>query len=228
MALFDSHFYHDMTKRYTLAFGSLFSDMSVVRYKEDGTEDHRIVVPLSYSPKEKFIQRLSQDAEHKRKPAITVPRMAFELSSMNYDAQRKLQKLRKYQYRAGDKTNPEPQPGSVYTPVPYDLIWNLYIVTKTQDEMLQIVEQILPAFTPDVNISLKGIASPESIFDVPVSLLDIEPTDTFEGLIEERRQIMWSMSFMMKAIYFGPIINKSIILETDTPLYGWEKLFSDE
>lgn len=94
--------------------------------------------------------------------------------------------------------------------------------------MLQIIEQILPAFTPDVTLSLKGIANPETIFDVPISLLDVEPTDTFEGMFEERRQIMWSLSFLMKAVYFGPITTKSIILQTDTPIYGWEKLFSDE
>lgn len=228
MALFENHFYHEMTKRYTVAMGSLFSDINVVRYKEDGSEDHRLVVPLSYSPKEKFVQRLTQDADHSRKPAITLPRMAFELASLNYDGQRKLQKLRKYRYGGGDKTNPAPQAGSVYTPVPYELVWNLYIVTKTQDEMLQIIEQILPAFTPDVTLSLKGIANPETIFDVPISLLDVEPTDTFEGMFEERRQIMWSLSFLMKAVYFGPITTKSIILQTDTPIYGWEKLFPDD
>lgn len=228
MAIFNTYFYHGMTKRYTIAFGTLFNGINVVRTKEDGTEANRIVVPLSYAPKEKFIQRIVQDSNHTRKPAITLPRMAFELISMNYDPQRKLQKIRRYHYKPTDNTNPEPQDGSVYTPVPYDLMFNLYIVTKTQDEMLQIVEQILPAFTPDITLSLKGISDPATVYDVPITLLDVQPSDSFEGGFEERRQIMWSLSFLMKGIYFGPISSKSIILDTDTPLLEWSKLFSDD
>lgn len=223
MAMFSSYFYHDMTKRYTVAFGSLFSDIEVVRLKENGDEDHRIVVPLTYSPKEKFIQRLTQDKDHAQKPAITLPRMAFEMVALNYDGQRKLQKMRKYHY-----PNEIADAGHTFTPVPYDLTFNLYIVSKTQDEMLQMVEQILPAFQPDINIAIKGIANPETSFDVPITLLDVLPSDSFDGAFDERRQILWTMSFLVKAIYFGPITTKKIILETDTPTLGWDALFDEQ
>ena len=220
MAIFNSHFYHSMTKRYTVAMGTLFSDMSVVRYNEDGSENHRITVPITYSNKEKFVQRLISDSDHSRKEAITVPRMAFELVSMNYDGQRKLQKLNKYQFdrSAGNASN-------VYTPVPYDLVYNLYIVTKTQEEMLQIVEQIVPAFTPDFTVSIKSVEEPELRFDLPITLLDVLPSDSSEGMFEDRRQIMWTMSFLAKAVYFGPVAKREIILHPQSDLYGWEKLY---
>lgn len=222
MALFNNHFYHGMLKRYTIAVGSLFSDMQVVRYNEDGSENQRVTVPLTYSNKEKFVQRLTQDPDQTRKEAITLPRIAFEMVSLNYDGQRKLQKLQKYHYprEAGDS-------GSVYTPVPYDLVFNVYMVTKTQDEMLQLIEQIMPAFTPDFTISMVGIADPNSSFDVPINLLDISPSDSFEGSFEDRRQIMWSMSILVKAVFFGPITKRKIILYPEGNTYGWEKLFEE-
>ena len=225
MAIFSSYFYHELTKRYTIAFGSLFTGLTVMRNKEDGTEEHRITVPLSYAPKEKFIRRLTEDANHSKQTAITLPRIAFEMTSLNYDPQRKLQKLRKYHYKEAPGVTRTH--GSVYTPVPYDLVFNLYIVTKTQDEMLQLVEQILPAFTPDLTLSIKGIQDPGTIYDVPLTLLDCAPDDSYSGSMEERRQIMWSLSFLMKAIYFGPISENSIILDTGTPLLDWKMLFAD-
>jgi hypothetical protein len=212
-----------MIKRYTVAFGGLFSNLEVLRYDQNGAEVQRVVVPLTYANKEKFIQRITQDENHERQDAITLPRIAFEMTSLNYDGQRKLQKLNKYHY-----PREEGDVGSVYTPVPYDIMFNVYVVTKTQDEMLQIIEQILPAFTPDYVISMAAIGSPETTFDVPLTCLDVAPSDSFEGQLEDRRQIMWSMSFLMKAVLFGPISQRKIILYPEGNLYGWEALFQDE
>jgi len=224
MAIFNTHFYHELTKRYTIAFGSLFNDMQVVHYSENGDEASRVTVPLAYSNKEKFVQRLQDDPDHRQKPAIQLPRMAFELQSLNYDGGRKLQKLNKHFYSRDNGSSAS----SLYTPVPYDMIYSLYIVTKTQDDMLQIVEQILPGFAPDVNINVRGIGDPQTSYDVPISLLDVQPSDSYEGTFEDRRQIMWSMNFLMKAVYFGPVNRRSIILETDTPLLDYDSYFAED
>jgi len=222
MSLFNGHFYHGMTKRFTIAIGTLFSDMQVVRYNEDGSENQRVTVPITYSNKEKFVQRLMTDQDHSRKEAITLPRMAFEMVSLNYDGMRKLQKLQKYHFPKSEGEN-----GSVYTPVPYDIVYNLYVVTKTQDEMLQIVEQIAPAFTPDFTISIVGLTETDSTFDFPVTMLDISPSDSFEGSFEERRQIMWTMSFLVKGVFFGPISKRKIILYPEGTTNEWQKLFEE-
>ena len=219
MSLFQSHFYHGMVRRFTVAIGTLFSDMQVVRYNEDGTEHQRVTIPITYSNKEKFVQRLLMDPDHTKQEAITLPRFAFELTSLNYDGQRKLPKLQKYHFPKSAGEN-----GSVYTPVPYDLVYTLYAVTKTQDEMLQIIEQIMPAFTPDFTISLVGLTEPESTFDFPVTMLDIVPSDSADGAFESRRQIMWSMTFLVKGIFFGPVSKRKIILYPEGTLHGWEEL----
>lgn len=223
MSFFNSHFYHSMLKRYTVAFGGLLSGIELVRYDQAGSETQRVVVPLSYANKEKFVQRITQDANHEKQEAILLPRIAFEMGSLNYDGQRKLQKMNKYRYPDAVGEN-----GTVFTPVPYDIVFNVFIVTKTQDEMLQIVEQILPAFTPDYVIAMAGIGSPETTFDVPITLLDVSPSDSYEGSFEDRRQIMWSMSFLMKGVFFGPITQRKVILYPESELLGWEALFPNE
>ena len=205
-----------------MAIGTLFNDISVVRLKADGTEDHRITVPLSYAPREKFITRLEQDyGDNRRTNALTLPRMAYELISLNYDPQRKLQKARRFaqSHEEGESTRT-----FVYTPVPFDMMFSLNIVTKTQDEMMQIVEQIVPGFTPDLNITIKGLNGPESVYDIPVILLDVQPSDSYEGGFDERRQILWSMTFMVKGYFFGPAGDNAIILLPDVKFFDWDQL----
>lgn len=225
MALFKDHFYHSLIKRYTTVMGSLFNNINLVRYNPDGTENHRIVVPVAYSPKEKFVQIIEQDQG--RKPAITLPRMAFELESMTYDSSRKQQKLQHFRFRnfiRGENGEPDhvsPHAESVYTPVPYDFTYSLYIVTKSLDEMLQIVEQIIPAFNPDVTISMNAISEPQMTFDVPVSLAAISPSDSYEGGLTDRREIIWTLTFSLKGYLFGPLQDKNVILETDISFPWW-------
>ena len=206
-----------------MAIGTLFNDIQVVRLKSDGSEDHRVTVPLSYAPREKFIRRLEQDYGNNTKvTAITLPRMAYELISLNYDPQKKLQKARKFSHTRTDGVYPVKE--YVYTPVPFDFMFSLNIVTKTQDEMMQIVEQIVPGFTPDLNITIKGLNGPDSIYDIPVALLDVMPSDSYEGGFDERRQILWSMTFMLKGYLFGPTGDNPIILLPDVKFFDWNTL----
>lgn len=226
MALFKNYFYNEMIKRYTIAMGTMFNGISVVRKDDTGKEVQRVVVPVAYAPKEKFIM-LQQD--NGRQPAITLPRMAFELTMMNYDSTRKLQKNRRYHFNKGTPEDPTvaTHAGSIYTPVPWDLTYTLYIATKTQDEMLQIVEQIIPAFTPDVTITMKTIAEPSTTFDVPINFMDITTSDSYEGGITERRVLNWTLTFVVKAQLFGPMQEKHVIYETDVDYKQWSDLFDE-
>lgn len=209
--------------------GTMFNGIRVVRKDDSGKELQRIVVPVSYAPKEKFIASL-QDQNKTRQPAQVLPRMAFELTMMNYDGNRKLQKNRRYHYNKATPNDPTiaEHAGSIYTPVPWDLTYTLYIATKTQDEMLQIVEQIIPAFTPDVTITMKTISEPSTTFDVPINFMDITTSDSYEGGLSERRVINWTLTFVVKAQLFGPMENKHVIYETDIDYKQWSDLFKDE
>lgn len=202
-----------------MAFGSLFTDLQVVRLNKDGTENHRITVPVMFSPREKFIRRLEEDYSSKKQSALTLPRIAFELLSLNYDPQRKLQKMRKF---TTDPASGDMSKSMVFMPVPYDLLYSVNVVTKTQDEMLQIIEQIMPGFTPDMNITIKGLTGPDTEWDVPISMMDVQPSDSYDGAMGERRQILWTMTFMLKGYFFGPTGTNSIILTPDVKKFDWD------
>lgn len=219
MAVFSRQFYHSTIKNLTIGFGKLFSDIHIVR--TNGTKLVKVEVPCTFSPKEKFVQRITQDPKLDRQAAIQFPRMAFEMVSMNYDPQRKLPKQKRivlYNSSASGRAYS-------YTPVPYDLTFQLYITTKTLEDMYQIVEQIIPAFTPDYVLNLRSTQT-EASFDIPIFLDGVSGQDTYDGAFEEDRTILWSLTFVMKAVFFSPIRGGTagddgpIIKEIDVYTYG--------
>jgi len=206
MGVFKNHFYHSLIRKYTIGFGALFSDVDVLRYNGTNTEVGRVTCPLSYSPKEKWLTRIMSDHNLSRKPAITLPRMAFEMVDLTYDPQRKLPKLNRVSAVKGALSA-----ATVFNPMPWDFYFNLYITTKTQDDMLQIVEQILPGFAPDYTISMKSMTNMDLCFDVPIVFQNVTREDSYDSDVEEGRFMIWTLSFVMKGFLFGPIQSQSLI-----------------
>ena len=225
MSLFKNYFFHDLTRKYNLIFGSLFQDIEVKRFEADGTVKSMITVPLIHSPKEKFIQRILGDRDpdgddsaeqrgDRRRIALSLPMIAYEMVDMQYDGVRKIAKSNYMRIRREDSSNLSDK---IYSPCPYILTFEVNIASKTQADMLQIIEQLLPAFTPDVNITLKGITDVE--YDVPITFQGLFRNDTYDGSFEDRRQLIWTLNFTMKAFYFTPINRKNIILNVNAPIY---------
>ena len=225
MSLFKNYFYHDLTRKYNLIFGSLFQDIEVKRFEADGTVKSMITVPLIHSPKEKFIQRIIGDRDpdgddnaeqrgDRRRIALSLPMIAYEMVDMQYDGSRKVAKNQHFRLRPPTVSD---RSDALYTPAPYTLTFEVNIAAKSQSEMLQIIEQIVPAFTPDVNITLKGI--PNMDYDVPITFIGLFRNDTYLGHFEDRRQLMWTLNFTMKAFYFTPLNRKNIILNVNSPIF---------
>lgn len=225
MSLFKNYFYHDLTRKYNLIFGSLFQDIEVKRFEADGRVKSMITVPLIHSPKEKFIQRIIGDRDpdgddnveqrgDRRRIALSLPMIAYEMVDMQYDGSRKVAKNQHFRLRPPTVTD---MSDALYTPAPYTLTFEVNIAAKSQTEMLQIIEQIIPAFTPDVNITLKGI--PNMDYDVPITFIGLFRNDTYLGHFEDRRQLMWTLNFTMKAFYFTPLNRKNIILNVNSPIF---------
>ena len=214
MAIFKNYYFHNLTQRYILAFGSILTDIEIQRQDESGNVLSQIKVPVVFSNKEKWAQRALDDAEHTRQEAITLPRIAFQLTDISYDSNRKLARNETLQLL---RTHSNKMDNMVYTPVPYQLTFNVDIMTKTQSEMYQIIEQIIPAFVPDIVIKVKALDNVE--FDMPVSLGGIMVSDTYDGPFEQRRQITGNMNFTVKTYYFAPINKREIILDIKVPVY---------
>lgn len=193
-------FYHNTIRKYVILFGTLFNDIHINRVDSDRNVTRTLKVPISYGPKEKMLARLDADPNLKR-PAIVLPRMSFELTDLNYGPTRKLNTIGKIvAANAGDPNSAKYQ----YTPVPYDFNFILSIAVKNADDGTRILEQILPFFTPNWSSTVDLIPELGIRLDVPIVLNAVSSEDTYEGNFEERRAIVWTLSFTMKGYIFGP------------------------
>lgn len=209
MGIFKTHYKHDIIQKYSLAFGSLFNSIELVKLDNNGQEKERITVPLQYSAKDKFIQRNQQDPELLRVENVTLPRMGYELISMYYDSSRNLNNKQLLGILNNSNSNIK---HAFFTPAPYIFQYNLYIKTKTLGETYQILEQILPAFKPDLMLTLKLFDDIDMLIDMPVSIGSPTIEDNYEGVFnEETREILCIIPFTVKAYLFGPIKDKQII-----------------
>jgi len=198
--MFGHTFYHNTIRKYVILFGTLFNDIHINREDTSHGVVRTIKVPISYGPKEKMLARLDADPDLKR-PAIVLPRMSFELTDLNYGPTRKLNTLGKIV--GVDPANPDSTKYQ-YTPVPYDLNFILSIAVKNADDGTRILEQILPFFTPSWNSTVELIPELGIKLDIPIVLNAVSSEDSYEGNFEERRSIVWTLSFTMKGYIFGP------------------------
>ena len=218
--MFGTYFYNETIKRCVSVFGTLFNNVDVKKIKSDGTVLSQFRVPISYGPKQKFLDRLAEEPNlsDRNRSAITLPRMAFELTGFEYVAQRQQNKLIrsiKNQYEADGKR------GFQYAPAPYNLNFTLSILAKNMNEALQIVEQIIPYFQPEYTVTMKMVDGIPDNRDVPVVLNGVSFSDEYEGSFEDRRIIEYTLDFQMKTYFFGPIYTgrmiKNVIERTYIP-----------
>jgi hypothetical protein len=194
--------YNEIIRKTIIAFGTLFNEVYIKHEQEDGTDYSFIKVPISYGPIQKFLARIEQKPDLSKRVAMTLPRMSFEMTSLKYDNSRKISAMQTFK---AIKTNDRTEQVKVFMPVPYNIGFQLSIMTKLNDDMLQIVEQILPTFQPSFNLSINLISSIGEKKDVPVILEGISMEDNYEGDYKERRSLVYTLNFTAKAYLFGPI-----------------------
>jgi len=212
--MYGQHFYNETTRRYVAVFGTLFNDIQIGRSNTAGTEIQRITVPINYAPMQKILARLEQDPNLSA-PAMTLPRMSFEITSMAYNGERKLTSLTKQiKSRGSDNLSVT----SVLTPAPYDIDFQLNIMTKHTEDGSKILEQIVPYFKPDITVSVKIIDSLNTYVDIPVVLNNVSLEDTYDGDFQTRRALIWTLNFTMRAYFFGPATAKRVIKFADVSL----------
>ena len=210
MAIFGSQFYHQTIRRYVIVFGNMFNDMVVQRINTAGQVVQTLSVPIAYGPKEKFLVRISQDANLDKAVAISLPRMGFEMISVSYDPTRRLPATIKNVYVVDDKNKLDYQ----YTPVPYNFNFALSIFVQNGDDGAQILEQILPYFGPEWVNNIKLVPGMNIVMDVPCVLNSISTEDTYEGDFDTRRALIYTLDFTMRGYIYGPVRRQGIIKRT--------------
>jgi hypothetical protein len=209
------HFYHEIFRRTIISFGSLFNNMLIKQENSSEETVNQFRVPLSYGPTQKFLARLSQSPDLNKSVAMTLPRMSFEFTGLQYDPSRKVTQTQKFSKGlSSDKKSTQ----KAYMPVPYNMQFELAIMTKLNDDMLQIVEQILPYFQPSYNLSVNLIDTIGEKRDIPVVLESITTNDDYEGDFSTRRALIYTLRFSVKTYLFGPISSASSDIITKATL----------
>jgi hypothetical protein len=213
--LSNRHFYFELTRKYVILFGNMFNNISMIRKNRDtGVELERIKVPLTYASKEKYFIRLNSDPDLERAIQVTLPRMSFELKSLSYDASRKQNSLLK-----NPKGYSSTQASSQFMGVPYDLMFELNIYTKTVDDGTHIIEQILPYFNPDYTVTINPIPEIGFLKDIPITMTGISNSVEHEGGFDAVRYVNWTLTFTLKGYYYGPVTQSKIIREVDVNFF---------
>ena len=171
-------------------------------------------VPLAYGPRQKFLARLEQQADLNQKVAITVPRLSFEMTGISYDSARKLAPIT-MNLQTGDKDTVRRQ----YTPVPYNIDFELNVISKTNDESLEILEQIVPIFQPSYQMTIKLVDEMKDYRDIPIILNSINYSDDYEGSFDDRKITLVTMSFTCKTYIFGPVGTQGPIKKAKADIY---------
>ena len=204
------YFYHETLRRTIIGFGTLFNNIEIKKTDNSGNVVEVVKVPLAYGPTQKFLSRLREAPDDLNNPVqITLPRMSFEFNGLFYDVGRKLQTTQTFisKTSSGDLKK-------AFMPVPYTMQFELSIMTKLNDDMLQIIEQIVPYFQPSYTLSVDLIDTIGEKRDIPITLESISMDDDYEGDFSTRRALIYTLKFNAKTYLFGPLagnVEKDII-----------------
>ena len=211
--------YNQVMRKSVVGFGTLFNDIEIRKYHDDGSVYQRMKVPLAYGPRQKFLARLTEQPQLTRPNAITLPRLAFEMTGMLYDPTRKQSPV---QYCLTEENSEGLK--KTYVPVPYNLEFELNVLSKTQDDCLQIVEQIVPFFQPSFNLSMKLVDEANIRRGVPIVLNSITFDDDYEWDFSTRRSLVYTLRFTLKTYIYGPTSDTGLIKKAITKEYSTSDL----
>ncbi len=214
--MFSNHWYNQSTRRMVSVFGSLFNDLEVVKTDSAGKVLQKIKVPLAYAPRQKVLARMAEQTSDP-KLAINLPRLSFEITSMEYDANARVSKHKNYKkVITGDTL----QLNKLGAPAVYKVGFELNILASTQDEGLQLLEQILPMFQPEYTVTIKDIPTMDIKTDTPIVLEGVTLNDDYEGDLVTRRAIIYTLDFSTRIRYYRGIGKSKQILQTEVDYSG--------
>jgi len=199
-----THFYHEIIRKTIIGFGTLFNNVELQRTDSGGNVVQTTKVPLNYGPREKFLARIEAepDLDGRADVQITLPRMTFEMKGIQYDPSRKLGPI---QICRSPKDGDTEKSYQTYSPVPYNLDFELNILSKNNEDSVQILEQILPYFQPVFNITINLITSMSEKKDIPIILNNVGISDDYEADFTTRRTLIHTLNFTAKTYLYGPV-----------------------
>jgi hypothetical protein len=210
----NAQFYHRTIRKMVVVFGTLFNDLEIVRYTQAGVPKEKWKVPLTYSPKERFLTAITSDPNLIKSINTVVPRMSFNLDSLEYDVQRK-QVSTLMNFAKSDVNN---SVSTQFVPIPYNFQFSLSVYVRNTEDGTQILEQILPFFTPDFNVTVDFIPEMDQKYNVPIILDSVASTVEYEGGMNDgsTRLIIWDLTFTAKSYIWPPVKSSKYIKTANT------------
>ncbi len=213
-------FYHQHIRKAVIAFGTIFNNINIERKNSSGAVVQALRVPLAYSTKQKFLTRISRvpDATTRGEVAITLPRMGFEIDGLQYDPSRKVSVInRNKAVGEGDDTNTV---RVAFNSTPYNMNLALYIFAKNQEDGLQCLEQIIPYFNPDFNVTINDLPELGIKRDIKITLDNVMYEDQYEGQFDARLSVIWTLNFTMRLNFYSNVANVDVIKKTIASIYN--------
>lgn len=209
-------FYYRTIRRNVIAFGSMFKDIQLVTYTNDTahTELKRVRVPLVYGDKEDYYIRLKSAPNMPIPSDLPLPRMMFRMTGLGYDATRKQQSQLQQYAQSGSGV------ATQYIATPYNMDFLLEIYVRNTEDGCQIVEQILPYFTPEYTMTMVFVDELGLTKNVPVVLNNVSRSLDNEGATDwTMRREVWSLNFTMQTYMFGPTAQGGLITQANTNIW---------
>ena len=209
--------YNGSIRKYVALFGTIFNDVYIERVDSNGNEVKTIKIPVAYGPKERYLTREEQNPDLLRPVNQVWPRMAFEITDIRYDSDRKLNTLKKNTTGSSSSGTLNSQ----LNPVPYNIAFKLTIISRNTEDGMRIVEQILPYFTPALNVSIDII--PEMNYGpitIPLILNNVNQEELYENSFENKEYVLWTLNFTMKSYVYGPLSSGAVIKEININFEG--------
>ena len=212
--MFNSFFYHSSIRNTVISFGSLFSNIRIKR-EENGVVVQDIRVPISYAQKEKYVFRREEDKELQALSGIDLPRMSFEIGNYTYDPTRKINTTHRL-FKQVDGIKQQ------LAPVPYNIGLRLHIYTKTQEDALMIMEQVLPLFTPEYNVTVLMVPEMDIKQDVPFQIGNVSIDTVYSEQRDAIKMVVHSIEFTAKINLFGPVQPTGVIKQVDVSVDNFD------
>jgi hypothetical protein len=217
--------YHRIIRKVVIAFGNLFNEIKLSRYNAIGVEQEHFLVPIVYGGKEKYVSRLEGDPNLDKKTQITLPIMSFEMTGMNYDATRKLNTNKKITAHSGETGSNL----AVYNPVPFDFEFELFAYVRNIEDGAQLMEKILPYFTPDYTVNVNLVPEMGIVKQLPIILKSVSSEVDYEGDSSTRvRSVIWTLTFTVKGYLYGSVTEPKIIRTSTTNIYDENSLKTNQ
>lgn len=211
--------YHRIIRKMVVAFGNLFNEIKLTRYDTNNAVLENFLVPIVYGGKEKYVSRLEGDPNLDKKVQVSLPIMSFELINMSYDTSRKLNTNFKNTVASNATAL------AVYNPVPFDFEFQLFVYVRNIEDGAQIIEKILPYFTPDYTIAVNLIPEMDIVKQLPIILKDVSQDIDYEGDFNSKvRTVIWTLNFTVKGYLYGPIKQPKIIRNSITNIIDDDSL----